>query len=203
MSTPTTQASELVTTDPQSIRALAHPTRLALLDHLDSVEQATATECAEAIGESVASCSFHLRSLAQHGYIVPGERRGREKPWKTPTTSRTQSIDPDAPGSVHAVSALAALSVQRQAERLRDYLRQAPSLPTSDVDLAGFLSSTFYATPEEMRQLRDEIQQAIDRFQGRVRNPEARPAGARKAHLFAALNLAPQAEPAGFETGLL
>jgi DNA-binding transcriptional ArsR family regulator len=55
--------------DPAHIKALAHPIRLALLDFLGSVPQATATQCAEAIKESVASCSFHLRTLAKHGYI--------------------------------------------------------------------------------------------------------------------------------------
>jgi hypothetical protein len=48
-----------------------------------SEESATATRCAEVLGESVASCSYHLGILAKYGYIepVPGQP-GREKPWR-------------------------------------------------------------------------------------------------------------------------
>jgi DNA-binding transcriptional ArsR family regulator len=46
------------------MKALAHPTRLALLDHLHAVDQATATECSEFVDESPSSCSYHLRALA-------------------------------------------------------------------------------------------------------------------------------------------
>src|SRR6478609_1084108 len=67
-------------TDPERIRALAHPVRIALLAHLSDVGEATATQCAEAVGESPANCSFHLRMLEKYGYIERAERRGREKP---------------------------------------------------------------------------------------------------------------------------
>lgn len=79
--------------DPLAIRALAHPTRLALLEILAGEGQATATRCAELSGQSVASCSFHLRSLAKHGFIeaVPGV--GRERPWRL--ISLTQRLSGD------------------------------------------------------------------------------------------------------------
>ena len=60
------------------------PTRLELLDFLHEAGEATATECSRRLGESVASCSFHLRMLGKYGYIEPAERRGREKPWRVP-----------------------------------------------------------------------------------------------------------------------
>src|SRR3954470_8957236 len=65
------------------MRALAHPTRLALLDHLHSVDQATATECGAAVGDSPSSCSYHLRALAKWGFVEEGEGGvGRERPWR-------------------------------------------------------------------------------------------------------------------------
>ena len=57
--------------EPERVRALAHPLRLALLDFLEDGGEATATRCAEATGESVASCSFHLRILAKYGFMAP------------------------------------------------------------------------------------------------------------------------------------
>ena len=70
--------------DPKALRALAHPLRWKLIDVLGSENGATATRCALAtLGESVASCSYHLGMLAKYGYIeeVP-DRPGREKPWR-------------------------------------------------------------------------------------------------------------------------
>jgi hypothetical protein len=43
--------------DPKTLRALAHPLRWRLIDLIDSEATATATRCAEILGESVASCS--------------------------------------------------------------------------------------------------------------------------------------------------
>ena len=105
---------EQVVSDPVRIRALTHPLRLALLDVLDGAGQATATECAAATGESVASCSYHLRILAKHGYIEPGEQAGRDKPWKPVAHSRAQSIDHNLPGSRHAVVALAGMESHKR-----------------------------------------------------------------------------------------
>ena len=66
-----------------SLRALAHPLRWQLIDLLDSTGQATATQCAEALGETVASCAYHLSILGKYGYArqVAGHT-GREKPWE-------------------------------------------------------------------------------------------------------------------------
>ncbi|WP_344882214.1 winged helix-turn-helix domain-containing protein [Zhihengliuella alba] len=187
----TTRAHGSVTSDPRQIRALAHPIRLALLDYLGTVEQATATECAAALEESVASCSFHLRSLAHHGYIEPGERRGREKPWRKVFDSYTQQIDPAVPGSAAAVGAMAALTVTRETDRLRAFGAHLPGMHPDDVDLNVLSTSSFYATDEELADLRATLIGLAERFAGRLRNPEARPEGARLAHLFGALTLDP------------
>ena len=93
--------------DPERIRALAHPLRLALLDYLDDVGEATATQCAKHTGESVANCSFHLRLLARYGFIEPAEPRGRERPWRPSADRSTFVPDESVPGSVRAVVELA------------------------------------------------------------------------------------------------
>jgi hypothetical protein len=83
--------------DPKALRALAHPLRWQLLDLIGSETTATATRCAEVLGESVASCSYHLGILGKYGYIelVPG-RAGKEKPWRL--ASREQNLVPDGLG---------------------------------------------------------------------------------------------------------
>jgi DNA-binding transcriptional ArsR family regulator len=52
-------------TDARTIRALAHPLRLRMLDLLAERGPLTATRLSEYVGESPANCSFHLRTLAR------------------------------------------------------------------------------------------------------------------------------------------
>lgn len=184
-------ADEQVTSDPTRIRALAHPIRLELLDVLDDRGEVTATECAAAIGESVASCSYHLRMLAKHGYIEQVDRPGREKPWKTVSSSRSQVIDRNAAGSVHAVSAMAGIHVHRQADRIQSWLQRAPQLPVDDIDVSSVMGSSFYATHEELRKFRDDLLELSRRFDGRWQHPEQRPDGSVPVQLFAVLNIDP------------
>jgi DNA-binding transcriptional ArsR family regulator len=174
--------------EPERVRALAHPVRLALLDHLEQSGEATATRCAEAIGESVASCSFHLRILAKYGFIEPGRRRGREKPWRVVSRERTAQPDFDDPASVRAVGALAELTVLAESERIRAFLADIHRLPPDLRDGVGVLKAAIWATPEELQQLSRDVLALIERFTGRWEDPAQRPPGARVARVFAVLN---------------
>lgn len=197
--------TDLRITDPERIRALAHPTRLELLDHLRDVGEATATECAAAVGESVASCSFHLRMLAKYGFIERGEQRGREKPWRIPAAGAGIDARPDSsvPGSMHAVQELASLTVTRQADRVGRFLARAADEPEEWIQSTTITTSAFWATAEELAALAAEVQHLTDRFQGRTQDPAARPEGARHARLFATLNPdpPPPGDPAPPTTG--
>lgn len=69
-------------TDPKAMRALAHPTRLSIFHTLVD-GPTTATRCAEAVGESPSSCSYHLRMLAEQGFVEEIESSdGRERLWR-------------------------------------------------------------------------------------------------------------------------
>lgn len=184
-------AGEQVISDPVRIRALAHPVRLELLDYLDGAGKATATECAAAIEESVASCSYHLRMLAKHGYIEQVNQPGREKPWKVVSHGRSSVIDRDAPGSVHAVSAMASIYVHRQLDRIQSWLQRAPQLPVEDIDVSTVTSSSFYATHDEIRQFREDLLELARRFDGRWQHPERRPEGSMPVQLFSTMNIDP------------
>lgn len=190
MPTPMTTIS-----DPERIRALAHPIRLELLDFLRDVDEATATQCAARVGESVASCSFHLRTLEKYGYIERAERRGREKPWRVRPTGASLDARPDraVPGSLHAVQELATLTVTREADRVARFLSRAADEPEEWLQAITISTAGFWATAEEMRRLSDDVQRLVERFEGRSSDPAARPEGARHARLFATVN--PDPEP--------
>ena len=51
---PAAPGPAVVVEDPRAIRALAHPARLAILEHLGTGVTATATECARVCGLSAA-----------------------------------------------------------------------------------------------------------------------------------------------------
>ena len=176
--------------DPERIRALAHPLRLELLDHLRDVGQATATECAEQVGESVASCSFHLRTLARYGFIERAQSRGREKPWRVVEQGAHLDARPDplVPGSMHAVQELASLTVTREADRVSRFLAQAVDEPQDWIEASTIVTSAFWATAEELAALSAEVQRLTARFAGRAADPGTRPDGARHARLLATLN---------------
>src|SRR5688572_20089391 len=92
-------SSRVELTDPRALRAYAHPIRMSLLGLLRREGPQTATEAAAKIGESVASCSFHLRQLARYGLVEEaGDGRGRAKPWRATasyTSWRSDSDDPE------------------------------------------------------------------------------------------------------------
>src|ERR1700722_12700925 len=50
-------------TDARTLKALAHPVRIALFEELALGGAMTATQIGERIGESATTCSFHLRQL--------------------------------------------------------------------------------------------------------------------------------------------
>src|SRR5260370_32603682 len=78
------QAPELRTiSDVRTLRALAHPVRVALIEALVLDGPMTATEVGERIGESPTTCSFHLRQLAKYGFVEEaGGGKGRARPWR-------------------------------------------------------------------------------------------------------------------------
>jgi len=165
--------------DPERIRALAHPLRLALLEFLDTGE-ATATQCAKHTGESVANCSFHLRLLARYGFIEPAEPRGRERPWRT-STRETFTPDESVPGSVRAVVELAEVTARQQAEGFIQFLREreARAGELSGRSLPSVMTvEAFWATPEEMNHLLDRITDLIEPLSARKDDPSTRPPGA-------------------------
>ena len=144
------------------MRALAHPTRLALLDHLHAAGPATATECGEAVGDSPSSCSYHLRALAKWGFVeeAPGGV-GRERPWRATATR----IEFDSDGLESAV--LRDELIARQQQRVRDALRREHELPPRWRRAAQTSSASLELTPLELEELGERFEALLDEYRGR------------------------------------
>ena len=78
------EQARLEVSDPQIMRALAHPARLSIMDHFLSGRTGTATELAELCGLSPSATSYHLRALARYGLVeeAPSRGDGRERVWQ-------------------------------------------------------------------------------------------------------------------------
>ena len=84
-----------VTPDAAGLKALAHPVRLKMLGMLRIDGPATATSLAARLGLNSGATSYHLRQLADHGFIVDDQERGngRERWWKAAHQSTRTSSD--------------------------------------------------------------------------------------------------------------
>ena len=76
-----------------AMRALAHPTRVAIVELLGKHAALTATECGNTLGLSAKACSYHLQTLAAAGLVseVPGA--GRNRPWRLVNGARGPADD--------------------------------------------------------------------------------------------------------------
>jgi DNA-binding transcriptional ArsR family regulator len=117
-------------TDPQFMRALAHPARVTILEHLTSTDaMATATECAEVAGLSPSATSYHLREPAKHGLIEEAPSRGdaRERVWRSAIAGF--KIDPGhraTPDAQAAAREIVEVYLARDGERVRRWQERAP-----------------------------------------------------------------------------
>ncbi len=182
--------------DPKALRALAHPLRWQLLDLLGSEMTATATRCAEVLGESVASCSYHLGILGKYGYIelVPGQA-GKEKPWRV--ASHEQNLAPaglDTEGAMAAEAASEAF-LDHEFARIKQRLRRHGLEPAAWRRASHLIGATTWMTAEELRDITDQLKRLLVTHGERATDPASRPLGAREVRLFAVTSVAPPVTP--------
>jgi DNA-binding transcriptional ArsR family regulator len=149
-------SSQLGTYDVRSLRALAHPLRVELLEHLRFEGPATASALARRLGESSGATSYHLRQLAKHGFIEEDERptHGLERWWR----HREHVVS--AP-STPAESAVAVDLVVREARALERFL--GARTVVAEWERSAFLrSSALRLTPTGLRELESGIAALID-----------------------------------------
>jgi DNA-binding transcriptional ArsR family regulator len=167
-------------TDPRALRAMAHPIRLSLIGVLRREGPLTATQAGELIGESSASCSFHLRQLAKYGLVEEaGGGKGRERPWRATTLFTSWPDVAEGPEAAAASSLLSSVLAERYFEALMRWLDAKPDQPEQWQHAAHFGDTMLYVTPEELIGLAAETQAMMDRFLDRLEHPELRPPGAR------------------------
>ncbi|HTW02155.1 MAG TPA: helix-turn-helix domain-containing protein [Streptosporangiaceae bacterium] len=167
-------------TDARTMRALAHPVRIAIIEVLKVAGPMTATELGEEIGESPTTCSFHLRQLAKYGFVEEaGGGKGRARPWRLSHIGFSYSDVHDDPETEIAAGALSQMVRERQLDRYLAWQESRRSYPKEWREAANDAELLFYLTAEELEQLNADVLTLLrSRYRERVTDPSRRPAGA-------------------------
>ena len=172
-------------TDARTMRALAHPTRLALLDVLRREGELTATRAAELLDESPGTMSWHFQTLAKYGFVEEtGEGKGRSRPWRITAVRSRFITSPDDPEATAAGDALVLLMIERAAQQHRDWLSLHHTYSPEWQDAAFLTNSLVYLTVEELSEL---SMQVVELFASHAERADRskRPDGALPVHLTA------------------
>lgn len=172
-------------TDPKAMRALAHPVRMSLLELLSAAGTLTATQASELLGESPANCAFHLRTLAKYGFVrEAGGGRGRERPWETVSIAVHLSTHQEDPGASMTAGMLQRVWLDRLFERARNVLNSTDALPDAWRNAHEASQTVGFLTPEETKELADEVLGILHRYKDRRDDPSRRPDGALPVELL-------------------
>jgi predicted ArsR family transcriptional regulator len=171
-------------TDATALKALAHPLRLSLLELLMVDGAKTASQAGAELGESPANCSWHLRKLAEHGFVcevtgVPG----RSRPWRAVSEGLTWEDGDGGAESTGAGEALTDMLLERELQRLRAARAATASEPEEWRDATTFRRTQTWVTAEEAADLSAAMAELYLTHHERPVEPESRPEGARLVSL--------------------
>lgn len=175
-------------TDVRALKAYAHPLRIRLDRALNTAQTATATQLAEMVDEPVSLVSYHLRKLAEYGYIEeapPQGSDGRERWWRPAAEvfdMHWKDFSDDPEGVAAYVGAGHQL-VQARMQNLLQYIGQQAAWPQE------WASSTFGSgrllklTHEELQEMAEEAAAFSDRWAARSRAAEESGDGQDREHV--------------------
>ncbi|WP_229071766.1 helix-turn-helix domain-containing protein [Actinoplanes sp. DH11] len=159
-------------TDARTMRALAHPARIEIVDHLTVTGAAmTATECAGLVGLSPSATSYHLRELAKYGLVeqAPSQGDGRERRWRSTGAGLTLDADAEHPESYAAERALVDLYLARDKERIREWMGRQPQETRQWREASHLMGLHLMVTAEELAELNEKVRTLMDPYRLRDR----------------------------------
>jgi DNA-binding transcriptional ArsR family regulator len=170
----------LQVSDPQVMRALAHPARLAIMDYFFAGNTGTATDLAEVVRLSPSATSYHLRALARSGLVeeAPGRGDARERVWQTRVRGLMVEAGPDADEDAYeAEREFTDAILVREDAQARRWVQRSADEPAEWYRAARFTESVLLLTADELTGLADAMAELYLRY-ARRRRPDP-PPGAR------------------------
>jgi DNA-binding transcriptional ArsR family regulator len=175
-------------TSAADMKALAHPVRLDVLELLIVNGPMTASDAAFQLAQTPANVSWHLRKLAEHGFVREARgATGRQRPWQAVSEGLEWGRDdPDArpdESTELAAEALTDMLVERELQRLRAARASRDREPVAWREATGLIHSQLWLTAEEAREVRERLQELLLTHAERSGAPGNRPAEARLVSL--------------------
>lgn len=168
-------------TDPRALRAYAHPIRLALVGALRREGALTATRAGELLGESPASCSFHLRQLAKYGIVEEaGRSGGRERPWRATAVYTRVPRVAHTPEQAEASHLLYRVLAERYFDQVMRWLAARSAEPRRWQNASHFGDDMLYLTAAELAELGHRVDALLKPYRPRTTERARRPPGARR-----------------------
>jgi DNA-binding transcriptional ArsR family regulator len=167
--------------NPRSIRALAHPARLAIIDALATGEDLTATQCAELTGLSPSATAYHLKLLERYGLAETAPLRPdrRERPWRATGRQIQADLDGSTPAGASAVTAAVAAHFDMTRAIAVEFTTAGHAEPEEWRDAAVLNNADLWLTAEELQRVGDELGAVIAPYRRRTR-----PAGTRQVRVM-------------------
>ena len=165
----------------ESLKAFAHPLRMAMYAELQRQGSATASQLGRSLGESSGQTSYHLRQLERHGFVEddPKHSGGRERWWRPVGFEVTESALGGDPATAAPVRAILQQVIAERSAALTGWFNSHE--PGEDDDTL-LTSVTLSRTRPEMAALTAELTEVLERHAAAVRDRPA-PDGARRVRV--------------------
>jgi DNA-binding transcriptional ArsR family regulator len=156
-------------TDVKQMRALAHPLRMQVLGELRINGPRTAGVLSEIFGEAPGTLSYHLRKLAEFGFVeeVPELAADRREHWWRAAHEYTE-INPvaaDAPAAERRASvAIQHEVVDNYAATLHRAIEAAAHQPREWVEAAGSSDTVAFLTAAQLAEAGAELEAVIQKW---------------------------------------
>lgn len=156
-------------TDPQAMRALAHPVRLAVISQLQRHGPMTATQLSDRVGASPSVTSWHLRHLASFGLVAdaedPGGGTDRRRRWWRAVARGIRFDMPDGEEGQGAARLLRAQTMKQAVEYVGRWMTQVePALDDQWSKAAGNGNTGLVLTAAEARRLEQDIERLLEPY---------------------------------------
>lgn len=144
-------------TDPETLRAMAHPLRQRIMVELNVREHARAADLARTLGVPANSISFHLRVLAKHRFIEEAPELAhdkRDRVWR-PLVERFR-VDRNLAGAERAIDPFL--------QWLRDMFLRDREAPAARADFHEGTTSAAFLTRDEAEEMTAEVYAVLEKW---------------------------------------
>jgi DNA-binding transcriptional ArsR family regulator len=159
-------APSSITPSAAGLRTLSHPTRLRILMLLRLEGPATATGLAQQLKLNTGATSYHLRQLAEHGFIEEDDERGdaRDRWWRAAHESTHAGLTFDSDESAESAEAYLQSVALLYTEALMQSVAERRYLPAAWQKATTTSDWHVRLTPQRAEQLTDALAALIDQW---------------------------------------